>query len=252
MGHFSYITWYYYDDSYPTCRGRRISFDKVSFGSAGIIVQHAIRSFRISTLIHFSRVVLFSPHSSVMSLYATYLAWSIVSKNPDHTCNPSLGHNDTWGVAVGLLLTVVSLAWTGWSWSAEERLNVESVQAAKAVSPKPDSGSNDLNLDVPFLDADEQPTSGLVTEQTPTDTMSSGVGSHVWKLNVVMALISCYVAMLLTGFGTLNGLDENSNAANPTVGRVNMAILGVSQWFAIGLYIWTLVAPVVFPDRDFS
>jgi serine incorporator 1/3 len=196
---------------------------------------------------------LLSTRSSVMSLYATYLAWSIVSKNPDHTCNPALGHNDTWGIAVGLLLTTISLAWTGWSWSAEERLNVDSVQSAKAVTPKVESSGGDhLNLDVPFLDADEQPTSGLVTEQTPADTMSSGVGSHVWKLNVVMTLISCYVAMLLTGFGTLNGLDDNMNAANPTVGRVNMAILGVSQWLAIGLYIWTLVAPVLFPDRDFS
>ena len=77
--------------------------------------------------------------------------------------------------------------------------------------------------------------------------------AHVWKLNVTMALISCYVAMTLTSYGTVNGIDEeNHNAANPTIGRVNMAILGVSQWLALGLYGWTLVAPKLFPDRDFS
>ena len=55
--------------------------------------------------------------------------------------------------------------------------------------------------------------------------------------------------MTLTGWGTL---EDESQAANPTLGRVNMAIIGVSQWLAIMLYIWTLVAPRIFPDRDFS
>jgi len=193
--------------------------------------------------------------SSVISLYATYLCFSIVSKNPNGTCNPRLGHNDVWGIIIGLFLTVLSLIWTGWSWTAEERLSVESVQSAKAVAPGTIGNQTDgnLNLDVPFIDPDDQPTTGLVTQTNGSDDMSNGIGPHIWKLNVVMALISCYVAMILTGWGTLEGaLDENMNAANPTVGRVNMAILGVSQWLAIGLYTWTLVAPRLFPDRDFS
>lgn len=185
--------------------------------------------------------------SSVMSLYIVYLCFSIVSLNPKHECNPRLGENDVWGITVGLFFTVVSLAWTGWSWSAEARLSVESVQSAKAVAPR----SSDLNLEVPFLDQDDQPTTGLVTEQDEPTAENVNL-SHVWKLNVVMALISCYVAMILTSWGTVNGLDENRNAANPTVGHVNMAILGVSQWLAIGLYSWTLIAPRVFPGRDFS
>lgn len=63
--------------------------------------------------------------SSVMSLYAVYLCYSIVSKNPNGSCNPLLGHNDVWGMVVGMTLTAVSLAWTGWSWSAEHRLSVD-------------------------------------------------------------------------------------------------------------------------------
>jgi hypothetical protein len=185
--------------------------------------------------------------SSVMSIYIVYLCFSIVSKNPKHECNPRLGENDVWGITVGLLLTIVSLAWTGWSWSAETRLTVESVASAKSVAPQ----QSDVNLEVPFLDSENQPTTGLVTEQTNGSEESADL-SNVWKLNVVMALISCYVAMILTSWGTINGLDENHNAANPTVGYVNMAILGVSQWLAISLYCWTLVAPRLFPDRDFS
>jgi hypothetical protein len=152
-----------------------------------------------------------------------------------------------WGITIGLLLTLVSLVWTGWSWSAETRLSIDSVQSAKAVAPQ---SSNDLNLEVPFLDQDDQPTTGLVTSEE--DTQESPNLSNVWKLNVVMILISCYVAMILTGWGTVNGLDENHNAANPTVGHANMSILIVSQWLAILLYSWSLIAPRVFPDRDFS
>lgn len=189
--------------------------------------------------------------SSVISIYVVYLAFSIVSKNPRYECNPHLGQNDVWGITIGLVLTTISMIWTGWSWSAEARLSVDSVQTAKAINPVPPSHSLDnVNLDVPFLAAEEQPTAGLITGSS--QTVDSPGLEHVWKLNVVMALISCYVAMILTNWGTVNGLDENHNAANPTVGRINMAILGVSQWMAIGLYSWTLIAPRLFPDRDFS
>jgi serine incorporator 1/3 len=191
--------------------------------------------------------------SSVISLYTVYLCFSIVSKNPRGECNPRLGKNDVWGITIGLLLTTVSLAWTGWSWSAEARLNVDAVQSAKSVQPTGNSPAEhtSINLDVPLLDGEEAGTSGLVSSSIGDGTESASL-SHVWKLNIVMALISCYVAMILTSWGTVDGLDENHNAANPTIGRWNMAILGLSQWLAIGLYAWTLLAPKLFPDRDFS
>jgi hypothetical protein len=189
--------------------------------------------------------------SSIMSLYVTYLAYSMVSKNPNGHCNPYLGENDVWGIAIGLSLTAVSLAWTGLSWTAEDRLNSEGVQSARTVAnAQPTRSSGEVNLDVPFLDPEDQPTSGLIVESG--DTVNFGAGADLWKLNVVMMLICCFVAMTLTGWGMLDQLDENANAANPTVGRLNMAAIGVSQWAAMGLYVWTIIAPQLFPDRDFS
>mmetsp|Transcript_21797 Transcript_21797/g.33114 ORF Transcript_21797/g.33114 Transcript_21797/m.33114 type:complete len:116 (+) Transcript_21797:78-425(+) len=115
------------------------------------------------------------------------------------------------------------------------------------MSPTTSSQNPDtINLDVPFLDPEDAPATGVVMGN---DGGASVGGTDLWKLNAVMALISCWVAMTLTGWGTL---EDESQAANPTLGRVNMAIIGVSQWLAIMLYIWTLVAPHVFPDRDFS
>ena len=78
----------------------------------------------------------------------------------------------------------------------------------------------------------------------------------MWKLNVVLALISCWIACMLTGWGTIEAVvgedAEMERMANPTVGRVNMAMIGISQWTAILMYGWTLVAPRLFPDRDFA
>jgi len=196
--------------------------------------------------------------SGVISLYAVYLCFSIVSKNPHGRCNPRLGHNDVWGITIGLLLTTVSLVWTGWSWSAEPRLmNAESLQSAKAVAPDHGTSADDvaaLDLEVPLVEGQDAVTTGAVTSTATTGRESASL-AHVWKLNIVLALVSCYVAMILTGWGTLqtSNVDEvTHNAANPTVGRVNMALLGVSQWIALLLYAWTLVAPQLFPDRDFS
>jgi len=197
--------------------------------------------------------------SGVISLYAVYLCFTIVSKNPKGACNPRLGENDVWGITIGLLLTTISLIWTGWSWSAEPRLmNADSLQSAKAVLPENPSSSSDaaevaLDLDVPLMDGEEAAPSGMVTTNINSTARESASLAQVWKLNVVLALISCYVAMILTGWGTIDAIDEDThNAANPTVGRVNMAILGISQWLALLLYAWTLVAPLLFPDREFS
>jgi serine incorporator 1/3 len=181
--------------------------------------------------------------SGVISLYVTYLAYSMVSKNPVSECNPQLGSDDVTGMVIGLTLTALSLAWTGWSFTAEETLEGNSNQRAALTTAQ-----RDVHLETPFLDPDEaRPTSGVVVDGGNGD--DDDRLRNVWKLNVVMALISCWVAMTLTGWGSL---EDDTHAANPTAGRFNMAMIGISQWCAILLYVWTLAAPTLFPDRDFS
>ncbi len=218
--------------------------------------------------------------TAVLSAYSTYLAYSTLSKNPNAMCNPTLGSEDVSGIVIGLVLTMVSLAWTGWSWTAESRIDsvnsLEVTNSLNGVGTAIGVGGNgggtgvggesmrmsqsaNLNLDVPFLDPDERPTTGVVMQSASgegyEDMVSSSSSSGLWKLNVIMALISCWVAASLTGWGSITGgIGEagEHTAANPLVGRLNMAMIAVSQNIAIGLYLWTLVAPRLFPDRDFS
>eukprot|EP00559_Dactyliosolen_fragilissimus_P003797 CAMPEP_0184869168 /NCGR_PEP_ID=MMETSP0580-20130426/33192_1 /TAXON_ID=1118495 /ORGANISM="Dactyliosolen fragilissimus" /LENGTH=432 /DNA_ID=CAMNT_0027370487 /DNA_START=242 /DNA_END=1540 /DNA_ORIENTATION=+ len=200
--------------------------------------------------------------SSMISLYVTYLAYSIVSKNPNGICNPTLGHDDIWGNIFGMFLTIISLAWVGWSWTAEDRLDPQGVQAARPVGPNARPNPDNLNLDTPFLDSENQAISGIVveSEDADDDLETSSPANYrgstsLWKLNIVLALISCWVAASLTGWGCIEGgIGEAGmhTAANPQVGLMNMTMIGVSQWLAIILYGWTLLAPRIFPDREFS
>jgi hypothetical protein len=209
--------------------------------------------------------------SSVISLYAVYLCYSAVSKNPSGLCNPRLAsEKDPYGIIMGLVLTALSLVWTGWSWTAEDRLgSVEGLKKARSLGKSGDTfrrGQDPyVDLDQPFLEYyDEvQPPTGLAlsSDGNVDEDVLSSQSSDVWKLNAILALISCWVAMSLTGWGSISGgmvdgegagEDMIHSAANPQVGKLNMIMIAVSQWVALSLYAWTLCAPRLFPDRDFS
>ena len=103
---------------------------------------------------------------------------------------------------------------------------------------------------------------GVVTGQNYGSTEEEGVNdddkeektipntfSNNWKLNILLAVVSCWYAMALTGWGSI---ESGGDAANPVVGEISMWMIIGSQWAAMVLYLWTLVAPRLFPDREFS
>ena len=203
--------------------------------------------------------------SSVISLYVVYLGYSAVSKNPNGQCNPQLAkENDMWGIIIGLFLTALSLAWTGWSWTATDRLSGDGAKKARSLGKSGNTfrrGQDPvLDLEDPFLEYNDEdrPPTGLALSSDDGDDVLSSHSSEVWKLNAILALVSCWVAMSLTGWGSISGSMvkeegiEIHTAANPQVGKVNMAMIAASQWVALLLYGWTLAAPRLFPDRDFS
>lgn len=49
--------------------------------------------------------------------------FSTVGKNPDPVCNPFLGEDDVLGVVIGVTITLVSLAYAGWSSTADKALS---------------------------------------------------------------------------------------------------------------------------------
>lgn len=69
----------------------------------------------------------------------------------------------------------------------------------------------------------------------------------------VMMSTAMYMAMLCTNWGSaLQGPEQNVTTEAYDLGWASTWVKIVSQWATILLYIWTLVAPRLFPDRDFG
>jgi serine incorporator 1/3 len=197
--------------------------------------------------------------SSIISAYATMLCYNAVARNPDPVCNPQLGDDDVLSVIIGVGLTVVSLGYVGWSTTADRTLArrpEDDEEVALEVGATSSTGAEE-----------KAKVGGVITNYQSTTKDEEAGGSNTadgleeeegavpntfsnnWKLNIALAVVTCWFSMALTGWGSIQA---NGNVANPQVGKVNMWIIIASQWVALLLYAWTLVAPRLFPDRDFS
>ena len=64
--------------------------------------------------------------------------------------------------------------------------------------------------------------------------------------HIILALSTMYMTMLLTDWG-----DTRNNVHRVGTGVTSMWIRIVAQWLCGVLYVWTLVAPKLLPNRDF-
>lgn len=206
---------------------------------------------------------------SCISAWAVFLCYTAVIKNPDTTCNPKAGESSPISIAYGLILTLISLSWAGWSYTAEDKLTDSHDAAANATRDEAalNSGSKDERNESDSRT--KRDVTGVVVTQTGSDNTTveenhipadiastdnqvppSTKSSNAWKLNVALAVVSCWCAMTLTQWGVVEAND--GTIAQRNVGYISMWVIIGAQWFIMTLYLWTLIAPRLFPNRDFS
>eukprot|EP00816_Leptocylindrus_hargravesii_P007526 CAMPEP_0196811560 /NCGR_PEP_ID=MMETSP1362-20130617/18628_1 /TAXON_ID=163516 /ORGANISM="Leptocylindrus danicus, Strain CCMP1856" /LENGTH=489 /DNA_ID=CAMNT_0042186891 /DNA_START=166 /DNA_END=1635 /DNA_ORIENTATION=+ len=222
--------------------------------------------------------------SACISTYAVWLCFMAVSKNPTESCNPMYGTENALGIFVASCFTVFSMAWMGWSLTVEKRLSdVESGSIGSAMSaPKHDTtdihtekdmeadlatDKEDNDLEEPLLAEEEEDVKdtgdgilldedreenkvGIVTDDGSVSLQTWEVyyGGMAYKICLALCLLSTWTAVSLTDWGAIT---SEGDAANPEVGEVSMWMIITSQWVVLLLYLWTLVAPKIFPDREF-
>jgi len=228
--------------------------------------------------------------AAVVTAYATYLCWSALANNPDDSCFPSDGlgshNNNPLLLAVGICITGISLAWTTNTAASslpglfQHNKDVKAAAAtnggdgfhsledggdaptANVITSKPApvspvSGSNaaDLeggpsNTNAVQLTGGEGATTSAEEEQDKIDAQ------HVWAFHLILCVGAIYMAMLLTNWGSAvdstEQSDNGTSSGTVTRGKTAMWITILTQWVAVGMYLWTLCAPRAFPDRDFS
>lgn len=191
--------------------------------------------------------------SAIITAYATSLCYTAVARNPEAECNPFLGEEDALGVFIGVIITLISLAYTGWSYTADSAMSKakseDQEQAAETTAPSSREGRTKVGGivttgdDYGATDNEDDVQDEIDASDIP-DTFSNN-----WKLNLVLGTVSCWFSMAITAWGSIA---DEGDAANPQVGKVSMWIIIGSQWLCMTLYLWTQMAPRLFPDRDFS
>lgn len=191
------------------------------------------------------------PHSgllqaSIISLYTMYVTWSAMTNNPNRKCNPSLlslvsnvstsdpsvedsGHLQWWDAQsiVGLLIFLFCTLYASIRSSSNTQVN-KLMQTEEVV------GSRE----------------GVVGEDgalRAVDNEEDGVTYSYSFFHFHLCLASLYIMMTLTNWYQPDTTTQTMKSTMPAV-WVKMC----SSWLGLALYLWTLVAPLVFPDRDFS
>uniref|UniRef100_A0A672Z936 Serine incorporator 1 n=1 Tax=Sphaeramia orbicularis TaxID=375764 RepID=A0A672Z936_9TELE len=189
--------------------------------------------------------------SSLVTLYTMYVTWSAMTNEPDRKCNPSLlgiiGLNSTgpagqgqvvqWWDAqgiVGLLLFLMCVLYSSIRNSSNAQVNKLTLTSDESALIE--DGPNSASL--------EEGGGGL---NRAVDNEKEGVTYSYSFFHFMLFLASLYIMMTLTNWYSPDSKYETMTSRWPSV-WVKMC----SSWICLGLYVWTLVAPLVLVNRDFD
>jgi len=183
--------------------------------------------------------------SAVVTLYCFYLCYSSLVSDPS-PCN-NLQDQTTAQIIVGIIIAATTVTYASWNLSNSATIfgvdedEIKEHEEADVEAAKPAAASDGAA-------ADGDKKEEAAEDDGPEDEKAEWRRKRNLKFHLVMAVASMYVAMLLTSWGSETGTSGTSY----DLSEVAMWIKIVSLWITILLYTWTLVAPYLFPDRDFG
>ncbi|EGD72732.1 hypothetical protein PTSG_04461 [Salpingoeca rosetta] len=178
--------------------------------------------------------------AGIMSFYTTYLVWSAVS-NVDEPCGMGV-KPDTTATVVGAILTFLAVAYSSMRTSSASQLGKLGMQQDA-------SERESLILsDVESGGGDDDDSSGGGC--AGGDDEADGV-KYSWSFfHLTFMMAAFYLMMVITDWANI----RDGHTANEKVGNglASVWIQIASSWVVALLYIWTLIAPLCLPNRDFS
>lgn len=167
--------------------------------------------------------------ASVISIYCAYVCYTGLSSEPrDYICNglPNKSKAVTTGTLIlGMLTTVLSVLYSAL------RAGSSTAFFSPPSSPK----------------SDKKPLLGGGFEEVESGGKATQPVSYSYSFfHLIFTLASMYSAMLLSGWTSSS---ESSELID--VGWTSVWVRICTEWVTAALYIWSLVAPLFFPDREF-
>lgn len=167
--------------------------------------------------------------SAVLAAYCAYLCWAALSSEPrDYECNgmaPHLRSLSGSRLALSILLTLFSVAYSA-------------LRAGSSASLLSSSG--------------DEPLLGDSEDERVEDDSSSGPRPVKYSyafFHLIFAVASAYGAMMLTGWGVVAPAKGEEDVID--VGWGSVTVKFGQMAFTGLLYSWSLLAPLLLPDRDF-
>lgn len=194
--------------------------------------------------------------SACISLYVMYLCYSSMASEPrDYECNKygqRLNAATGTTLAAGMGLTLLSVVYSAFRAGSNTSTFTGGSWQEEAARPLMEAGDEEDTMTSAGLDGlppDDQnmrrreeggSTSGKAMEEFDPVTYSYA------QFYLVFALASMYIAMLMTGWGSSQQAPDLID-----VGWTSVWVKVVTQWCVAALYMWTMAAPLLFPDREF-
>lgn len=186
---------------------------------------------------------------SVIGAYITYLALSALASEPaGYQCNGPANQAglSEGAVTIGMVLTLASVVYSALrAGSSTSFFQVESDDEEVAVPPyAPLAAPGD-----PAASEDEnemEPDDSDAGSPRATRRNKGPVPYNYAFFHLIFAMAAMYTAMLMTGWG------QGQSQGQVDVGWASVWVKIASQWATAALYLWTMLAPVILPDRDFG
>jgi hypothetical protein len=163
---------------------------------------------------------------ALLLAYLSFNCYQALQSNPDVACNPYAADNPpVWQLILMVIFNVMAIGWNA---------TRTAHNASRLFKPEE---SHEVG------DAEDQ--AAKAKENSSQHVLSKR--SVLW-FHGIMALAACYLAMMLTGWGA----EYTTKLNNTDASEQSFWIKTVNLWVAYALYIWTLVAPIVLKNREFS
>ncbi|KAM9306563.1 serine incorporator 2 [Pholidichthys leucotaenia] len=189
--------------------------------------------------------------ASLISLYTMYVTWSAMTNNPNRKCNPSLlslVQHSSPTPPPGPTVAPGTVQW----WDAQGIVGLIIFLFCTLYASIRSSNNTQVNR---LMQTEEgqgltASDSGATEEdgaRRAVDNEEDGVTYSYSFFHFSLFLASLYIMMTLTNWYK-PGVDyETMETTMPAVW-----VKICSSWLGLALYLWTLVAPLVLPDRDFN
>jgi len=196
--------------------------------------------------------------SAVVTLYATYLVWSAIMSEPSDTCKGPFASGSGNGIStfLGVAITIIAVIYSTITAAGSSNSFVggdEEAQGQEVKSPADAEATEGAEAGTPSTSTSEK--SKLINSSAaPEDLDDEDADDEANKtsysysfFHLTYAMAAMYLAMLFTNWKTVH--DDPTVGIKVDAGLVSVWVKIVSAWLTILIYVWSLLAPVLLPDR---